>query len=62
MKKECELCGDTEKLEAHGKCHPTAPVRAVLENGIMTLRCYVPSCDRLIAKFKVEDVPNDHQH
>lgn len=48
----CEFCGDTGPLVLVGRCHPTAPLRAVLDNGILTLRCYLPECDRVVARFQ----------
>lgn len=53
---ECDLCSDTGPLTARSVCHPTAPLRAVIENGVLTLRCYIPACDRLVARFQVVDV------
>lgn len=59
MKKPaCDLCSDNngipEILYMHGRCHMTAPLQASIENGILTLSCYIPECRRVIAKFKVE--------
>lgn len=52
--KGCDLCGDFP-AEIHGRCHPTAPLRMVMLDGeTMEVRCYVPDCNRLVAKFKVE--------
>lgn len=48
----CELCGDFP-TEIHGRCHPTAPVRIVVEDAeTVSVRCYVPECDRFIARLK----------
>lgn len=56
-KLECELCGDTQTLVLVGRCHPTAPLRAEIENGVLTLRCYIPDCNRFIARFEISEVP-----
>lgn len=53
MKAGCEFCGDTGPLVLVGRCHPTAPLRAVIEDGELTLRCYIPECDRVVAQFKL---------
>jgi hypothetical protein len=47
----CDLCGDTGPLRVGSRCHPTAPLRAVLDGHQLTLRCYIPTCDRLVATF-----------
>lgn len=53
----CDLCGDNSAPRAlHARCHFTAPLRAILADGWIELRCYVPSCDRLVARFKVSAV------
>ncbi len=50
----CELCGDNHgPLNLHSKCHLTAPLRAELEDGVLTLRCYVPTCNRVVVKMRV---------
>jgi len=55
--KGCGLCGD---FEIHGRCHPTAPLRmAMLDEKTMEVRCYLPDCNRLIARFKVELMPEE---
>lgn len=48
---KCDLCGDTGELHLRGKCHPTAPLRAELEDGVLSLYCYIPECNRLVAQF-----------
>lgn len=51
--KSCDLCGDAGPLVLGGRCHPSAPLRVVLDGDVLTLRCYVPSCDREVAVFRV---------
>jgi hypothetical protein len=51
LRAACELCGDTGRLDLSSRCHPTAPLRAVIDNGRLTLRCYVPECDRVVADW-----------
>lgn len=56
---KCDLCDDVGKLHLRGKCHPTAPLRAEFDKGILSLYCYVPECNRLVAKLcclPVEDI------
>jgi hypothetical protein len=53
---ECDLCGDNSPVYLHSRCHLTAPLQASLEDGILTLRCYIPECQRIVARFKVTDV------
>lgn len=48
----CDLCGDaTSQMFLRARCHPTAPLRAVLEDDVLTLRCYLPDCDREVVHF-----------
>lgn len=51
----CDLCGDNSQplLHLHASCHMTAPLRAELEDGVLTLYCYRPECNRVVAKFKL---------
>lgn len=55
----CDLCHDatsptaTGPLHIHSKCHITAPLRAEFENGVLSLYCYVPECNRLVGKFVI---------
>ena len=54
--KGCDLCEDSP-VELRGSCHPTAPVRASMERpGELVLRCYVPSCNRVVAVFNVATI------
>lgn len=52
-RKGCDLCGDTGVLTASSKCHPNAPLRATLANGVLTLSCYVPECGREVLTIEV---------
>lgn len=50
----CELCGDNKPpFHIHAHCHLTAPLRAELENSVLTLFCYLPECNRVVARFKL---------
>lgn len=56
----CGLCGDnSQPLHLHASCHMTAPLRAELENGVLTLFCYRPDCNRVVARFILATHPND---
>ena len=46
------LCGDAGLLDLHARCHPRAPLRAETENGMLSLYCYVPECNRLVARAR----------
>lgn len=51
----CELCGDWPVILSP-RCHLTAPLKAVLEDEeTLVLRCYVPECNREVARFKVTE-------
>lgn len=50
----CDLCGDQGPLLLQAKCHMTAPLRVVLDGDTLILFCYVPECNREVARFKVE--------
>lgn len=53
----CDLCGDNQgPLDVRAACHMTAPLSASLEDGILTLRCYVPTCNRVVCSFRVSSV------
>lgn len=53
----CELCGDNEGPKyLHARCHLTAPLQATLENGILTLRCYIPECNRIVTQLRVTEI------
>ena len=61
----CELCGDWP-ARLHSLCHPTAPVRIEIEkSGLLKIFCYVPECNRLVAKVRIHDSERlsaeDHQ-
>lgn len=50
----CDLCGDnTPPIHLHAKCHLTAPLRAEIDKGMLTLYCYLPECNRVVARFKI---------
>lgn len=53
----CDLCSNTGPLHLRGRCHPTAPLRAEMDGAMLTLWCYVPECNRVVAKFAVADLP-----
>jgi hypothetical protein len=50
----CSLCGDTDgRLFLHARCHPSAPLRAVKDGDVLILRCYLPDCDREVARLRL---------
>ena len=52
----CELCGDVSTtLFLHSRCHPTAPLRAEKSGNLLTLRCYLPECGRVVARLQLQD-------
>lgn len=59
---KCELCGDVGSLTLSGQCHPTAPLRLVLDGSTLEARCYVPECDRLVARFRVVAINEPEPH
>lgn len=56
---KCEFCGDVpHEIFLHAKCHLTAPLQVSIVDGWILIRCYLPECLRLVAKFKLaEEVP-----
>lgn len=53
--KGCELCGDFP-VYLSGRCHPTAPLRIELyEDNILVCYCYLPECNREVARFKIAE-------
>ena len=49
----CDLCGDFP-VQLMGKCHPTAPLRAVVTGDHeLILYCYLPECNREVARLKL---------
>ena len=56
---KCEFCNNTGPLVLLPRCHLSAPLRVVLDAGVLTLRCYLPGCDRVVARFKVETPEDD---
>lgn len=60
-KKSCDLCDDAGPLYLHARCHLTAPLKAAMEDGVLTLSCYIPECSRIVAKFKIlQEVTNEN--
>jgi hypothetical protein len=60
----CDLCGDNVGPKSlHDRYHVTAPLSAELEAGtgltLLTLRCYVPSCRRIVARMRVTLIETD---
>ena len=54
MPNPCDFCGDTETaLFLMPRCHPLAPLRAVKDGDMLVLRCYVPECDREVARLQL---------
>lgn len=59
---KCELCEDATEEQAlvlMARCHFGAPLRAEYQNGALTLRCYVPDCNRVVARFTCTPNPNE---
>jgi hypothetical protein len=58
----CDLCGDRDRgpdvLQLRARCHLTAPLQATLEDGVLTLRCYLPECGRVVARLRVFETLN----
>jgi hypothetical protein len=53
----CDLCEDnTGPLYLHARCHMSAPLQASMENGVLTLRCYIPECGRIVTQLKVTGI------
>ena len=42
-------------LFLHSRCHPTAPLRAEKSGNLLTLRCYLPECGRVVARLQLQD-------
>lgn len=55
----CDLCGGAGELEAHARCHPTAPLRAFFDGSTLSLRCHVPDCNRLVVEFPIATTERD---
>lgn len=52
----CGLCNDQGPLVLRAKCHLTAPLAVERNGDELIIRCYVPECNREVARFKI-DVP-----
>ncbi len=53
----CDLCGDaTAPTYLHARCHMTAPLQASFEDGILILRCYLPTCGRVVVRMRVTEL------
>lgn len=50
---ECDLCENEGPMFLHARCHMTAPLQASIEGDILTLRCYIPTCARVVSRMKV---------
>lgn len=50
---KCDLCEDQTKLTLSARCHLTAPLQVSVEDGVMILRCYLPDCQREVARYTV---------
>jgi hypothetical protein len=54
---KCDLCGDNEAPKAlRGRCHMTAPLRLSLFGDVLIANCYIPECNREVARFKVTEI------
>jgi hypothetical protein len=55
---ECSLCGDMDgALFLRARCHPSAPLRAIKEDDVLILRCYLPDCDREVVRLELAGPP-----
>jgi hypothetical protein len=55
----CDLCSDNKgPMFLHARCHMTAPLQASIEDGILTLRCYLPNCRRVVTQMPVMQAPS----
>jgi hypothetical protein len=53
----CDLCDDNRgPMYLHARCHMTAPLQASLEGSVLTLRCYLPDCRRIVAQMRVTEI------
>ncbi len=53
----CDFCKDfTAVAHIHARCHSAAPLRAELSNGVLTLFCYLPDCNRRVARFELAGI------
>lgn len=58
----CAVCGDFP-VNLFQKCHPGAPLRAVVPSpGILELRCYVPTCNRMVVTMAIDSGVKPPQH
>lgn len=48
----CDLCGDFPATLLP-KCHPTAPLRVVMTEDQLIFYCYLPECNREVARFDI---------
>ena len=50
----CDLCSDnTGPMHVRSRCHMTAPLRAEIWDGVITLFCYVPTCNRVVSQMRI---------
>lgn len=55
----CDLCEDNHApgpLHLHARCHMTAPLQASIEGHILTLRCYLPECRRVVTRMRIAEI------
>lgn len=53
----CDLCDDNRgPMHLHARCHLSAPLMASLEGGVLTLRCYLPACGRVVTQMRVVEI------
>jgi hypothetical protein len=59
--KGCDLCGDFP-AQLRARCHPTAPLRVEMTSATdIALYCYLPECDREVARFALRISPKPPQ-
>lgn len=52
----CEFCGDVgAETFLHARCHISAPLQASIIGDELILRCYLPECNREVARLKIKE-------
>ena len=50
----CDLCSDQGPLLLHSRCHLTAPLQVTLDGDMLIVRCYLPTCQREVARYQIQ--------
>lgn len=51
------MCGDQGPLLLKARCHLTAPLSVTLDGDELIVRCYLPTCGREVARFRIVRTP-----